>query len=62
MISFDVEALYTSLPIDRGLAYAQKRLEIDRTLGDRTCLNVEEILRILEYCLQSTYFSFRGEF
>ena len=32
------------------------------TLGKRTNLNVEEILQLLEYCLQSTFFSFKGEF
>ena len=44
MISFDVEALYTSLPIDRVLKYTQRRLESDDTLGERTSLNVEDIL------------------
>ena len=62
MISFDVETLCTSLPIDRILKYTQRRLESDNMLGERTSLNVEEILQLLEYCLQSTFFSFKGEF
>ena len=62
MISFDMEALYMSLPIDRVLKYTQRRLESDNALGERTSLNVEEILKLLEYCPQSTFFSFKGEF
>ena len=62
MISFDMEALYMSLPIDRVLKYTQRRLESDNTLDERTSLNVKEILQLLEYCLQSTFFSFKGEF
>ena len=60
MISFDVEALYTtSLPIDRVLKHTQRRLEEDRTLSERTDLTVQEILSLLKFCLQSTYFTFR---
>ena len=62
MISFDVEALYTSLPIDRVLKHTQRRLEEDRTLSERTDLTVQEILSLLKFCLQSTYFTFREEF
>ena len=62
MISFNVKALYKSLPTNQVLKYTQRRLESDNTLGERTSLNVEEILQLLEYCLQSTFFSFKGEF
>ena len=48
--------------MDRVLKYTQRKLESDNTLGERTSLNVEEILQLLEYCLQSTFFSFKGEF
>ena len=48
MINFDVKALYMSLPIDRVLKYTQRGLESDNTLGERTSLNVEEILQLLE--------------
>ena len=62
MISYDVEALYTSLPINSVLEIARKKLEEDATLDKRTSLKVDDIIKLLEYCLTSTYFTFRDGF
>ena len=62
MVSYDVEALYSSLPLGRVLEVTREKLEADGTLSERTSLSVAEIIRLLEFCLKSTFFSFRGKF
>ena len=62
MVSFDVKALYTSIPVDRAVQVVRTRLLEDESLSDRTSLGVDEIIGLLEICLRLTYFTFRGEF
>ena len=38
------------------------KLSEDETLMDRTSLSAELITHLLEVCLKTTYFSFRGEY
>ena len=58
MISFDVKALYTSLPVGRVMKGARDKLMADSSLKQRTELEVEDILQLLGYCLTTTFFSF----
>ena len=62
MLSFDVKALYTSLPIERTVKIVRTKLEGDESLSESTPLSVDEVLKLLELCLKSTYFSFRKKF
>ena len=62
MVSFDVKALFTSVPIKSAINTIKKLLEEDPELHKRTSLSVENITRLLEYCLTSTYFIFQGRF
>ena len=62
MVSFDVKALYTSLPVQRTLAITRERLELDETLAGRTPLFVCEVVQLLKICLESTCFTFQGQF
>ena len=60
--SYDVSALFTSVPIDPVLKVIKDLLVKDSTLKDRTNMCVEDIVLLLEFCLKHTYFSFQGQF
>ena len=60
LVSFDVVSLFTNVPTDLAIDVAHRRLSVDDTLDDRTCLGVDDIISLLELCLGATYLSFRG--
>lgn len=60
MISYDVSALFTSIPVEEALAAVSERLEGDQTLGDRTPLSKSQVLELLAFCLNTTYFAYKG--
>ena len=62
MVSFDVEALYTNVPIDDALAIIKELLENDETLPDRTPLSPKNVLDLLEFSLRTTFFIFNGTY
>ena len=61
LCSYDVSALFTSVPVDKALIIIKERLEEDKTMADRTNLSPSDIISLLELCLKCTYFVFRGE-
>ena len=60
--SYDVSALFTSVPIDPALNIIKDLLEKDHTLKERTVLAVSDIILLLEFYLKNTYFSFQDQF
>ena len=60
--SYDVSDLFTSVPIDPALNIIKDLLVKDNTLKERTVMDVEDIILLLEFCLKNTYFSFQGQF
>ena len=60
--SYDVSALFTSVPIEAPIKIIQRRLELDQELHSRTNMRVEHITNLLEFCLKTTYFQFQGSF
>ena len=50
--SYDVSALFTSVPVDLALGVIKDLLEKDPTLKDRTVLTVNNIILLLEFCLK----------
>ena len=60
--SYDVSALFTSVPVDAVLRVIKDLLEQDPTLKDRTVLTVNDIIQLMEFCLKNTYFSFQDQF
>ena len=60
--SYDVSALFSSVPVDPALNIIKDLLEKDHTLKERTVLTVSDIILLLEFCLKNTYFSFQDQF
>ena len=60
--SYDVSALFTSVPIDPALKIIKDLLVKDPTLKDRTVIGIDDIILLLEFCLKNTYFSFQSQF
>ena len=62
LVSFDVVSLFMSVPTDLAINIARKCLIEDECLRDRMCLEVEDIVILLELCLDATFMGFRGCF
>ena len=60
--SYDVVALFTSIPISSAIEVVKKKLEEDTELQNRTILPVNNILELLAFCLNNTYFVFKDTF
>ena len=60
--SYDVSALFTSVPVDPALNIIKHLLKKDHTLKERTVIEVSDIILLLEFCLKNTYFSFQDQF
>ena len=58
MMSYDVKALFTSVPTSKACIIIKQRLEEDEELKHRTSLSIENITSLLKFCITSTYFSF----
>ena len=62
IMSYDVTALFTSIPIDNTINIIRKHLEEDTDLKSSTNMTINHICCLLEFCLKNTYFKFNGAF
>ncbi|PNF20263.1 hypothetical protein B7P43_G15436 [Cryptotermes secundus] len=62
LVSFDVVSLFTIVPVDEILQIIENKLHDDVTLTERSKLQVEAIMDLLEVCLRTTYFQFEDKF
>ena len=62
IISYDVTALFTSVPIQPVLNIIQQRLATDQDLQNRTSMSIQHIINLLEFSLNSTSFVFQGQY
>ena len=60
IISYDVKALFTSVPIQPVLNTIKNKLENDQQLQQRTSMSVSHVTSLLEYCLRSTLLCIPG--
>ena len=60
MISFDVESLFTNVPIEETVQAALHRVNNDPSLPDRTALTPTQIADLLNFVLRSTYLKYNG--
>ena len=61
-MSYDVNSLFTSIPIDPAITIIRRHLEPDKDLHQRTNMTVNHICCLLEFCLKNTYFQFKGRY
>jgi hypothetical protein len=61
LVSFDVESLFTNVPVPETLKIIEDRLSKDETLGDRTNLPVNVIMELLELCTKCNFFELEGK-
>jgi hypothetical protein len=61
LVSFDVESLFTNIPVKETLNVIETRLNQDITLTDRTKLPVNVIMELLKLCTESNYFELEGQ-
>ena len=59
--SYDVTALFTSVPVGPALGIIKDLLEEDNTLKERTVLPVKDRILLLKLCLKNSYFSFQSQ-
>jgi len=57
---YDIVALYPSIPIPKALKCVRKKLLNDTSLSDRTDLKTEEIMKLLEICLETHFKTIDG--
>ena len=57
-----LQVLFVSFTKDPALQIIKDLLVKDNTLKERTVMDVEDIILLLEFCLKNTYFSFQGQF
>ncbi len=62
MISYDVSALFTSIPTCEAKKVIRDRMKKDKTLPTRWELNLDQLVTLLEVCLDTTYFMLDGQF
>ena len=62
LVSYDVEALYTSIPVSESLAIIKELLEEDDGLAARSSFTTSELISLIEFLLCNSYFCFDDSF
>jgi hypothetical protein len=62
LISFDVVSLFTNIPVDEALTVIRDMLQNNHTLVERSALQFEPIMNLLEVCLRTIYFQVNDKF
>ncbi|CAH8865979.1 unnamed protein product [Trichobilharzia szidati] len=61
MASFDVVSLFTSIPICDSLDIMKYELENNQEVLSKSLLSIDEVIKCLKLCLESTYFTFKDK-
>ena len=60
LVSFDVTALFTKVPVEKSVDVIHGRLENDTVLATRTNMTAAHVRDLLMLCLRTTYFLYDG--
>ena len=58
LVSFDVVALYPSVPQEEAIIIIQEIMTQDEDFGKKTSISAEDIIALFRICVQTTYFVF----
>jgi hypothetical protein len=61
LVSFDV-SLFTNVPVEEVLQIMRNRLSTDSSFPERSPLQFEVVMELLDICLKTTYFQFHDKF
>ena len=50
------------MPIEPAITITRRKLELDQELHKRTTMKIKQTISLLEFCLKTTYFQFKGRF
>ena len=56
MASYDIEALFTLVPVDLAISIIKNTLQQDPKLHNRTSMSIQHIITLLQFCLKNNYF------
>ena len=60
MVSFDVESLFTAIPVNKACDYIRNKLNNDSTLQSRISLTTDDIISLLDFTLSNNYFVYNN--
>ena len=56
MVSLDVVSLFTKVPTDETLSVVRDKLTAAPMLEERTCIPIDNLMEMLTFCVETTYF------
>ena len=56
MVSLDAVSLFTKVPTDETLAGVRDKLAAGPLLEERTCIPIDNLMEMLTFCVETTYF------
>ena len=62
LVSFNVVSLFTRVPVDLVVKVAHERLSLDTSLIERTSLSTDQVVELLQFCLDVTFLAYREDF
>jgi hypothetical protein len=62
LVSFDVVSLCTNVLVNEALQVIRNKFSLDDTLPNRSSLQTEDIMELLEVCVRTTYFQVEDRF
>ena len=61
IVSFDVTSLFTSIPVDMALDIVKRKLKETNNWKSHTNLTQDQLVGLLAYVLNNSYFTFKGK-
>ena len=62
MTSYDVKALFISVPMDPSINIVRQNLQQNPLLSQRTNMSIPQTITLMEFHLKNTYFLFQGKY